>query len=105
MGTPALKLEIYAPQNSEVSVFRLTDCEWWVGATLQDCIEAAGRMWGMSGEELAEHVEDAYELSDEDLDAMALRADEQGTKQTFREVLNQMRAEGASFPAFFAGLE
>ena len=98
-------LDICSLPTLQISVFCITDCEWWAGVTLQDCIEAAGRMWGMSGDELAEHVEDAYGLSDTELDIRNLTADDEGAKQTFRQAHDQLCAEGIPFPAFFAGTE
>jgi hypothetical protein len=105
MSSPNFKLEICTPPKGGVRVFRLNDHEWWAGKSLDACVEEAGRTWGFSGEELAESVEDAYEIADADLDALHLSIDEQGTKQTFREALNRMIAEQTRFPAFFAGLE
>jgi len=103
MSAPAFKLEPCTPPVAAIKVFRLDDYEWWAGESLQDCIDAAGRMWGFAGEQLREAVVDAYEIEDQELDTLKLVADEQGTKHTFREALNKMIADQVRFPAFFAG--
>jgi hypothetical protein len=104
MNVPAFNLELLAP-TSCVAVYRLNDHEWWAGASLQACIDAAGLLWGMTGEELAEQVESASEINDADLDSLFLLSDEHGTRQSFRQALRQMQVEGVKFPAFFAGAE
>jgi hypothetical protein len=105
MSALPFKLEICTPPKGGVSVIRLNDHEWWAGESLEACVAEAGSSWGFSGEELAEMVEDAYEIPDADLDRLHLTADDHGTQQTFREALNRMIADQVRFPAFFAGQE
>jgi hypothetical protein len=85
-----------------MKIFSMNDCDWYVGESLEAC--------KTSYLEVCEDVEDAYELTDEELDTTFfydMDEDENmlGTKRTFREQLAIEIAEGGEFPRFFASTE
>jgi len=51
-------------------VFRLNDCDWWLARSLVEAVEDAMKVYGADE---ADMVEDARELSDEELDKTTFR--------------------------------
>lgn len=90
-----------------VKVFRLNDCDWYAGATLQECIDFCVKDTGVRPDEAADS--DARELTADEMERLKFVDGEPGDKAapriTFTERLAQMIAEGTKFPAFFASTE
>lgn len=88
-----------------MKIYRMNDCDWWVGESLDACkadyIEECGD---------PESVEDARELTDEELDRLKFTDTDEdevpiGEKRSFREQLAREVAQGGTFPRMFASTE
>ena len=94
-------------QRVPVKVFRLNDCDWYAGSSLQECIEHCVKETGFAREDAADS--DARELTDAEMERLKFIDGEPGDKAapriTFKERLAQMVAEGTTFPCFFASTE
>lgn len=85
-----------------IRVYRLDDCDWWAGESLQACLKEARAQCG----------EDCYpddpsiqhELSDQTMQVMKF-TDEDGEKRSFAEELSRRIAAGDEFPQLFASTE
>jgi hypothetical protein len=91
---------------SGIKVFRINDCDWWAGASLDECI--AAYIADTGDEDL---IEDARELTDEEMEKFFFVEDEededfrQGDKKPFRQKLEEMVRDGRPFPLMFASTE
>jgi hypothetical protein len=88
-------------------VFKMDDCDWWVAHTLAEAKASYQYETGVDDES----VEDARELTDEELDRLRfVDTDEAGhpvkeTRCTFREELARRVSAGLSKPELFACTE
>lgn len=87
-----------------MKIFRMDDCTWMAGATLEDCTAEWVEHYG--GEiiegEFAPYEETALDkliFFDEDARGGI------GKRRTFREELDRLIASGETFPLFFATTE
>lgn len=82
-------------------VYKLNDCDWWVARTLE---EAKASWQETCGPDECEEFEDAYELTDEDMDRLKItdHDDPKSPRLTFREYLEQMKP---TRPDMFASTE
>lgn len=89
-----------------MQIFRINDCDWWIGGSLNACISDYIANYG--GEE---HVDDdAGALTEAELDSLIftdIDGSENGPpiKRTFREQLAIEIAAGGQFPRIFATTE
>lgn len=85
-----------------MKIFRMNDCDWMIGPTLEECI-------AYFQEEYSGTVEDARELTDEELDTLIFCDsnvhDIPVARRTFRKQIQIEVANGGSFPRFFASTE
>ena len=86
-----------------IKVFQLNEYEWWAGESLESVLEHYKNNVTDDPDEI-EELEDAYELSDGALDKLIFN-DEDGSKRTFREELDNCIKEKQEFPCFFATTE
>ena len=90
----------------KMKVFKLNDCEWWAGESLEEIKLVYLKETGVSEEEA---FDNPHELSDEEMDYYKFMFDESDTPLrepvTFRQKLAEMIKEGEEFPAFFASTE
>ena len=85
-----------------IKVFALDDCDWWAGASIEECV-AAGQ--AECGTECYADPDCYAELDDAALQRMKYR-EEDGTERTFAEELARMVADPSQkFPSFFASTE
>ena len=92
--------------GKELIVVQLNDCDWWIGESLDACVQD----YRSNIEDDPEYTEDARELTDAELDGLIfVDTDEDerplGTKRTFREQLALEVAAGGKFPRLFASTE
>lgn len=82
-------------------IFKLNDCDWWVARTLE---EAKASWQATCGPDEGETFEDAYELTDADMDRLKMTDydDPKAPKPTFREYLKQFPP---TRPEMFASTE
>lgn len=88
-----------------MKIYKLNDCDWWVGPTLQACIDDYIAECGDP-----EAIDDPSELTDEELDTLQFTdTDEEdtpiGKKRSFREQLAIEIEQGGTFPRLFATTE
>lgn len=88
-----------------MKIFQLNDCDWWIGESLEACIDAYQATIDEEGVE-----DEAHELCAEELDRLIFSdcdEDEKptGAKRTFREQLAIEIAAGGEFPRMFASTE
>ncbi len=89
-------------------VYALDDCDWWVARSLDEALQDYQTQTGIRPD--GPEVEDAYELTDAELDSLKFTdCDEHerptGDARTFREELARRVAEGLSAPEHFASTE
>ena len=88
-------------------IFRMDDCDWWVARTLQEAKASYQHETGVDDES----IEDASELTDEELDRLRfVDTNEAGhpikdSRCTFREELARRVSAGLSKPELFACTE
>lgn len=92
-----------------MNVYQLNDYEWFVGPSLQACIERWKRYTGFSDDEAAEYLDDPRQLSDEELDRLKFCHTDEDERPfrsiTFRERVAEMVKEGTMGAEFFATTE
>ncbi len=91
-----------------ISVYQLSDEEWWAGETLQACIDAAADSWGYGADEKAKMFDDAVEVTEKAMDRLMFCYDEDdwSKKHSFRTELDMQVADPHNkFPKFFASTE
>jgi len=89
-----------------MKICQINDCDWWIGESLQACVED----YRDTVEDDPEYTEDARELTEQELDTLKFTIcdeDERptGEKRTFRQQLAVEIAEGGEFPRMFASTE
>lgn len=82
-------------------IYKLNDCDWWVARTLE---EAEASWQATCGPDESETFEDAYELTDADMDRLKItdHDDPKAPRLTFRQYLDQMKP---TRPDMFASTE
>lgn len=88
----------------EVKIFAINDCEWWAGQDLES-VKSAFIAAGYGDESSFDH---SREVADPEMQRLTFVDDlsnPDSPKSTFRERLDLMIAQGASFPCFFASTE
>lgn len=89
-----------------MKVFEINDCDWWIGESLESCIQD----YRDNVDDDPICTEDARELTDEELDTLKFTVCDEnerptGEKITFREQLAIEISEGGEFPRMFASTE
>lgn len=88
-----------------MKIFRLNDCDWWIGETLDACVAD----YRASVDDDPVQTEDAEEVSDASLDKLIFTDTDENeqpiAKRTFREQLAIEVAAGGRFPRLFASTE
>jgi len=90
---------------STIKVFKLDDCDWWAGESLEVCI-AEGRL--QCGADCYEDAEtEGVELDDEGMRRLKIYLDEDRKEKpiSFAEHLANEIAGGTKFPCLFASTE
>jgi hypothetical protein len=88
-------------------VFRMDDCDWWVARSLEEAKATYLHETGVDNE----YVEDARELTDEEMDRLHyVDSDERdrpvkASRRSFRVELAQRVSAGLSKPELFASTE
>jgi hypothetical protein len=99
-------LEPSPPDPQVVRVYRLDDCTWWAGYSLQQCIDDARRECGNDCYEDSER--EGYKLSAEQMQRLSFLDDVDCPaceKRTFAAELQRRIDAGEQFPQFFASTE
>lgn len=84
-----------------LSVWALNDCDWYAGASLEDCIDKA---CSDTGCDQAEIVHGPRMLSVDDLNRLIYR-DDRGGRRTFGRELWRLHESGVKFPVLLASTE
>ncbi len=91
-----------------IKIFKMSDCEYWAGRTLEECAEDYMQEHGDD----PDLIEDAHELSDREVDSERINLEdaeigipEEMGDPTFRQYLEAMIKRGDEFPAMFAASE
>ena len=87
-----------------MKVFRMNDYDWWADETLEKAIAnyRADQLTMVNEDDI--DTSDAYEVSDEAMEALRYH-DDNGPTWSFREELNRRIAAGEPFPCLFASTE
>lgn len=93
-------------QDGTMKIFKIDDCEWWIGADAESVRAAVVDQYGYTDEDL----EDFSELSDAELDTFKFVDTDEDERpisepRTFREQMAIEVAQGGSFPRMFAAEE
>lgn len=91
-----------------MKVYQLNDCDWYAGADMESAIQCALEMTGIDRSDYLD--ERLHELTDGEMNRLKISFDEtreyqDGECLTFRQALNKMVEDGATFPCFFASTE
>ena len=98
---------------STINVYKMNDCEWWAGESLEACAEEAKSQTGLDGpgtlEDERQYPAEGYgqALNDEAMTRLMF-VDFDGPEQvqrTFAEQLAKEIADGTRFPCLFASTE
>lgn len=89
-----------------MKVFQINDCDWWVGESLDVCVQD----YRVKVDDDPSYTEDSRELTDEELDTLLFSVCDEherptGEKRTFREQLAAEIEAGGEFPRMFASTE
>ncbi|QNH21197.1 hypothetical protein HEP73_02109 [Xanthomonas sp. GW] len=89
-----------------MKIFRIDDCDWWIGEDAESVLAAVKDETGMEAEDL----EDFHEISDDDMDRLKFVDTDEGERtigdpRTFRQQLAIEVAQGGNFPRMFATTE
>lgn len=85
-----------------VKIFRLNDCEWYAGESLEEVTQCAQGFHPDCDEE--DFLDDPAEVDAADLARLRYR-DEDGSVRSFAAQLEKMIATGETFPCVFATTE
>lgn len=107
------ELELTPPPGTpdsprHITIFQVTDSEWWAGETLEQCVAAAKETWGDLGPDDVDMFEDAVELNEAAMERLMFCYDEddRSKKHSFRTELDMRLADQSQkFPQFFASTE
>ncbi|UYK82274.1 hypothetical protein NG829_08290 [Xanthomonas sacchari] len=89
-----------------MKIFRIDDCDWWIGPDAESVLAAVKDDTGMDDEDL----EDFHEVSADDLDRLKFADTDEdertvGEPRSFREQMAIEIAAGGNFPRLFATTE
>lgn len=84
-----------------IKLFEMNDCDYYAGATIEECIAAYMKEFNVSGE----YVESAREVTAEQMSTLVFYDDVLNSRHSFQEQLNLMIQSGRQFPCFFATTE
>lgn len=84
--------------GGEVKIFRMNDCDWMAGESLEECKRKYHAQYSSAD------IQAAREIKESDYDKI-LFSDGDGKVRSFREQLNRMIESGVKFPTFFASTE
>jgi hypothetical protein len=84
-----------------MKIFAMNDTDWIAGNSLEDCTDYYKNLY--VGDE--QEVVDARELTEDDLDSLTYFDSDEDVSRSFREELERLIANQASFPRFFATTE
>jgi len=80
-----------------IKVFKMNDCDWWAGATLEECVADYPD---------EDTIEEPAELTDEEMNEFIYAEDHYcDTQKSFRQKLEEMVKAGEQFPRAFASTE
>ena len=93
---------------SNIKIYKMSDYDWFVGESLEDCKEMAVKDFDYDLD--GNSFDDPREITETEMDTLIFIEDDgdgypDGTRKTFRQKLNEMIEEGASFPDLFATTE
>ncbi len=92
-------------EQNNIKIFKISDYDWFVGESLEECKQLAIKDFGY--DEFS--FDDARELTKKEMDSLRFIEDvdeyPECEEKTFRQKLNELIAEGASFPDIFATTE
>lgn len=99
--------------KTTIKVYRLNDCDWFAGPSLESCVQCYLRDYIHTPDSLQnrdEYIDDEEELSDEQMERLKFTDTEgewgeKNKEYTFQSALEQMIQRGVVFPAFFASTE
>jgi len=84
-----------------MKIIQVDDYDWYIGETLEDCVNQAMEDTGQPREEF-----DPRELSEFELVKLTyIDEDDPTNKKTFKEALEAAIEKGGTFPRFFASSE
>ena len=88
-----------------MKVFKLDDCDWWVGQSLAACIAEARAHCGAGS--YCDAAQEGRGVTDEQLERLKFVDEEEDKPQarTFAEQLAREISDGGKFPRFFASTE
>lgn len=88
--------------ETKIKIFRLDDCEWWAGESLEACV-AAGRT--MNGADCYPDDPIQREVSEAELQELTFVDTDDYSERSFAEELRLVVESGATFPCFFAATD
>lgn len=90
---------------SGLKVFKLDDCDWWVGESLQACIDGARAICGEGS--YCDAEEEGSEVSAEQMQTLKFVDDDFAIPRTFTfaQQLQREIEQGGTFPRLFASTE
>ena len=86
-----------------IRVFRMNDCDWMAGETLEECEEVYLKYWSGTKDD-GVTLYNPGQVSNDFIQTVPFTR-EDGTVVTFQEELNSLIAAGQKFPCFFASTE
>lgn len=91
--------------DANIKIFKISDYDWFAGESLDECKEFAIEHFDYD----EDSFDDPRELTEKEMDSLIfiedIDEDPHGETKTFRQKLNEMIADGASFPDIFASME
>jgi len=88
-----------------IKIYRLNDYEWYAGETLEECVKFAIDMTGLDEEDVLDGPLEIIEPLTQEQMVKTIFVDEDGTKISFTERLQNLIDNGEEFPQFFATTE
>lgn len=92
--------------SGRIKVFRLDDCDWWAGESLQACIDEARRQCGAGS--YCDAESEGHELTGDEMRRLKIHRDEFARDKpiTFEQHLAELIVcKSERFPQFFASTE
>ena len=92
-------------RRPRMKIFRMNDCEWWIGASLEDCIADYVKFTGDR-----DGLDDPWELDQQALESLQFHDSDEtgsltGVTRTFKEQRDVEIEKGGDFPRLFASTE
>jgi hypothetical protein len=101
-------IPVYLPEldPANMRIFRMNDCDWWLATTLEAAKADYKHQTGID----LEDIEDAREVTEEEMDRLKFIENYDGPKsgwikRTFREELQRRITDGEAKPGCFASTE